>query len=186
MEKRDSASYLLTDSDIKQLAGPDSTVMSYPDLYEYKNIESLMRERGPKVLILYLTDKNEKERSLTGHWVVLTPGSRDSGVCFFDSYAYMPDSELNFNKSKAKRIFLNQDKKYLTQLLYDYSRRGGVVEYNEMKFQERGDGVATCGRHAGLRAKFYHIPLPEYQMMWRPIKDKDQAAVFISNEILDW
>lgn len=170
----------LTGDDMKKLAGPDSLILSYPELYKYKTIEQLFSNGINKIIILYLQTPN------SGHWCCLT--LNNNIVTFFDPYNLMPDSELKFNKQILNKE-LNQEHTYLTKLLLDFAIKGGTVEYNEMRFQKLSNGVSTCGRHAGLRARYYQIPLNKYQKIFKDLKkegyDLDKVSIFISDYLLN-
>lgn len=170
---------LLDGEEMQRLAGRDALILSYPDLYKYNSIEDLFRNYN-KIIILYLQTPN------SGHWCCLSKYGKI--VTFFDPYALMPDSEIKWN-SKEKQQALNQEENYLTRLLYNFARKGGDVEYNEMRFQEKNPNINTCGRHAGIRAHFYQIPLEQYQQMFRELRNQginlDQASVVISDMLLN-
>ena len=173
---------LLNGDQIKKIAGDNSIILSYPELYKYKSIEDLFNNGINKIIILYLQEKHQN--SMMGHWCLLTKYLNSNKVCFYDPYGLMPDSQLKWN-DKEERIELNQEHNYLTRLLYNYSKNHGKVEYNEMKFQKRDPNINTCGRWAGIRAYFFNIPLETYQNMFKRIKNKgydlDEVSVFISD-----
>ena len=174
---------LLTGEDIKKLAGNGALILTYPELYKYKSIQQLFSQGIKKVVILYLQESTNTYQR--GHWCLLT--KNNNTVSFFDSYSYMPDSEIKWN-DKEKREELNQDTNYLTKLLYEFAKKGGKVEYNEMRFQKKGAERNTCGRHAGVRARFYEVPLKTYQKLFREVRkhgfDLDDFIVDVSNYLL--
>lgn len=180
-----SKNYLLTDDDVKHISGPGTIVINYPELYKYKSIEQLFAH-GPKVIILYLTDRDDVNRMFSGHWVALT--KYGNHVTHFDSYGLLPDSEIKFNKTASKRKRLNQNINYLTRLLYNYAKKGGVVEYNEYRFQKHGSSINTCGRHSALRARFYKTPLEDYQKAFINARKKganlDDLVTQITNQFI--
>lgn len=175
--------YLLDGNEISDVSGDNTLILSYPELYEYNSIEDLFSNGIEKVIILYLQDKNGN--NMNGHWVCLT--KYKNIVSFFDPYSYMPDSQIKWN-DKKQRLKLNQDENYLTKLLLDYANRGGIVEYNDMKFQKHDPNINTCGRHCAIRARFYEIPLKKYQNLFKEMKKKgfnlDELSVDLSNEIV--
>lgn len=172
---------LLDGNQLLKLAGNDAIIKSYPELYNYDSVEDLFSGGINKIIILYLNEKDGN--SMSGHWCLLT--KYKNIVDFFDPYGLMPDSEIDWN-SKEDRIKLNQNKRYLTKLLYNYD---GKVNYNEMRFQKKDKNINTCGRHTGLRAHFYKIPLTKYQNMFKKMREKgfdlDRLAVYISNMFLE-
>lgn len=175
---------LLNGDQIEELAGDGSRVLIYPELYKYKSIEELFSNGIKKNLILYLQDKQGNDYS--GHWVALT--KHNDIVTFMDPYGIIPDNQIDWNpKDKQKR--LNQDENYLTRLLHDYSRRGGIVEYNEMRFQKRGSNINTCGRHAGIWSRFHEVPLVIYQNMFKKLRENghnlDEVSVELSDPLIN-
>lgn len=187
-EDKTSPAYLLTDEDILQLAGNNAKILEYPDLYDYSKIEDIFKDGTEKLILLYLADKTPY--SSTGHWVCVLPQKNGKVMSFFCPYGIMPDSSIEWTKSKEKRQYLNQDEMYLTKLLLDFANRGGSVEYNEKRLQEKDDDVSTCGRHVGLRCLFNKIPLKQYQnVMMKQKKDgwnTDDLVTELSNDILGW
>lgn len=158
-KKEDNKEYLLNDEDVLKIAGNGSIVMSYPELYKYNSIDELFNSGVTKILLLYLTDKDDKNMDYTGHWCALVKPrtyalrpTKYNHILFFDSYGLLPDSEIKFNKNVSKRRHLNQNHNYLTKLLYDFSKMGNVVEYNEYRFQAKGSNINTCGRWASFFA----------------------------------
>lgn len=175
--------YLLTGEDMTDLAGHDTKIMSYTDLYNHKDIESLFDDGHDNIIVLYVQDKSGN--SISGHWVCLN--KYPNMISFFDPYGLMPDSQLDFN-SKKKKEELNLKHRYLNDLLLDYTERGGKVEFNEMRFQKKDKKIATCGRHVGIRCHFSEIPLKRYQNIFKKMRDKgfdlDEVAVDLSNAIV--
>lgn len=177
--------YALSNEDVQKIAGDDTKVINYPDLYQYKSIEQLFNNTQ-KVIILYLTDVDHQDQSYFGHWVALT--IRENHIVFFDSYGYMPDSEIKFNKSQQKREELNQTSNYLTKLLYEYCLKGKIVEYNQYKFQKKGGRIATCGRWASIQTRFKNIPLDTFQKVFITLRKNghnlDDVVTDLTNNFL--
>ncbi len=172
-------SYELSNHDIKKIAGPKSKIMTYPQVMQHDTLDSMFGT-ADKVIILYLNDATGN--SYQGHWCLVS--RYDGKVSFWDPYGLLPDSQLNFN-SKAKQKELTQTYNHLTRLLYD-SRT--PVEYNEMRVQKKTKGINTCGRHVGLRAKYYKIPLKEYQKKLKEMRKNghnlDDLAVQLTYPII--
>ena len=89
-----------------------------------------------------------------------------------------------YNKSFRKKT--HQDHRYLTKLLYKFSLNPkNEVHYNELRTQKLSNNINTCGRHVLLRGYFYHIPLEQWQSIWKQLKDKgydlDELAVQLSD-----
>lgn len=176
---------LLDGGQLKTLAGDNSIILSYPELYKYDSIESLFSNGIKKVVILYLQEKNGN--NMRGHWCLLT--KHKNKVSFFDPYSLMPDSQLKWN-TKEEKEELDQDERHLTKLLLDFAEKGGNVEYNEVRFQKKHPMINTCGRHVGVRARFYDIPLTKYQRLFKVTKKNtgmtyDEIIVNLSDYLLN-
>lgn len=185
-EDRTSEKYLLTGEDIKKLAGPGTLLMEYPELKRYGSIDELFSKGVKNVILLYLADKTPY--SATGHWVCLT--KRGSTIEFFCPYGLMPDTAINWNKSKAKKQSLDQDENTLSRLLDHFSKRGGKVEYNERQLQSRDPNIATCGRYVGTRCRFNKLSTKEFQDTLLQHRkdgvDLDELITGLSNKLLGW
>lgn len=174
---------LLNGEEMKRIA--DCEILSYPELYNYKSIPQLFENnKNGVIMILYL--QNKTANSMVGHWCLL---SKRGNICeFFDPYSLMPDSQLKWNDTE-KNEALGQDSNYLTKLLYDFSKKGGIIEFNNMRFQKKNKFINTCGRHVALRAKFYEIPLKKYQNLFKKLRKKgynlDELSVLLTNQLLN-
>lgn len=171
--------YELSDGDIKAIAGAGTKIMTYPQIMQHDTLESMFGKAN-KVVILYLNEQNGN--SYQGHWCLIT--RHNGNVVFFDSYGLMPDEQLKFH-SKSRQRELGQTHNHLTRLLAESPL---PVEYNEMKFQKKIRGVNTCGRHVGLRAKFYQVPLVTYQKLFKNLAKSginlDMASVELTDPII--
>lgn len=126
----------LSTSDVYELMGGKTKILTYPLLKQYTNINSLLNPYD-NCIILYLT----KEKF--GHYCCVA--KRNGKICFFDSYGgnKKPDEQLD-SINPHFRLKSNQDYPYLTKLLYEAKE---PVEYNEYQYQAKGPSIATCGRH---------------------------------------
>ena len=174
---------LLDGNEVDRIAN-GCDIIDYPNLKDYNSIEDLMGDKD-KVILLYLNEKDGN--TLSGHWCALTRYDNREKVCFFDSYGIMPDNQLKWHPEE-KRIELEQTEPLLTRLLSDYADRGGHVEYNDMRYQDRDDDIATCGRHTALRCRFKEIPLETYNKMFKAARKKgadlDKLSVHLTEPLL--
>lgn len=173
---------LLSDKEVKRLAGPGTKLMLYPQLRDYNNISEAFG-KDKKIIILYVNEKSGD--SIVGHWCALS--RRGDIVEFDDSYGKEVDAHLD-NFSKDMRIQTGQESNYLTRLLYDYVQGGGRVEYGEKQLQNKSMSIATCGRWCGIRLRFHDIPIDEYQAIWKGVKDKgfnlDEVVTKLTDKLL--
>ena len=180
---------LLSDTDILSVLGTkDTRVVPYSEIHQYKTLDDLFGKDN-RLIILYISSVNGSNTS--GHWTSLSRIHRNGKniIEFNDSYSNKPDQALDFIPKSIKKQ-TNQNRNYLTKLLYDYSLiPGNEIHYNELKMQKVGSGISTCGRHQLNRLYFFRIPLEKYQKLFEQLKNKgfdlDQASVYISNYLMD-
>ena len=129
------------------------------------NLEDLIWRNG--LVILYPV-----KNSNSGHWCCLF--KRSNNIFFFDSYGYIPDDQLNFcdQLSKDKQYLVDPENyRRLTEMLYDFSLKGGEVDYNPYTFQadtyKDGTYVKTCGYHCIARLLLSKLDTDEYYNLMR-------------------
>lgn len=174
-----STSTMLTDKQVKRIAGKGSKIITYPQLKKYKSIEQLFGKNN-KIIILYVHD--ETPTDLTGHWDALI--KHPNSIEFFDSYSFQPDDILNL-KSNEDRKDTKQEHNFLSKLLYESKK---PVEYNEFQYQDTNDDINTCGAHTAIRCRFSDIPLTQYQEIFNILKshdiDTDKLVIALSKLFL--
>ncbi len=55
---------------------------------------------------------------------------------------FEPDAEQDLIMDEFRKMS-NQDKPYLSELIYQSGKR---VQFNNFRFQKQREGIATCGR----------------------------------------
>ena len=169
----------LSDADIRHALGNGTLILSYNELAKYKSVEDILRNHH-SAIILYI---NQGDNS--GHWTCLI--KHPDRVEFFDSYGGnmngRPDAEFQFIDKEQRKINY-RGAPYLSKLLYDYAKRGGVVEYNHHQLQKEGAGIATCGRHCIVRIKTKHLPLNTYASMIKRFNNIDKVVVDLTKSII--
>lgn len=163
----------LSDKEMLQLVDNKANLLTYPELTEYNDIYEAM---GPnKALILLFMTRNNY-----GHWVCLF--ERDNGdIEFFDSYAYIPDEELEFVPQNFREVS-GQDYPHLTALLY---QSGARIIYNDERLQKQVKDVATCGRHVTCRLIFRKLTLQQYLDLFKHTNglSPDDIVTFLTSFI---
>src|SRR5579872_1188360 len=154
--KKLKAKYL-SGNELLKIIKKKARIVSYPDIIKYKSLDQLLGKHKA-VIILYEIEPN------IGHWVTLFKTKK--GIEFFDPYGYMIDDELTFIPKKF-RDKSNQDKRYLTRLIYESKY---PVEYNHTHLQSDNTDVATCGRHIVTRLLFRKVPLKDYVKLMKAYK----------------
>jgi len=180
---------LLSDKEVLRLAGNGAKVVLYPDIAKYDDIDDLFGNYN-KILLLYVNQTDSQ--SITGHWVCLLRNRRNGKLIYevSDSYGKEIDGHLD-NFPKEYRDSLGQSKNFLTRLLYKKLKNSNnsEVHYNQIGLQNKKPNIATCGRFAGVRARFSDIPLEKYQQYFRELRNKgydlDKVIVNISNKLLN-
>ena len=167
----------LSNTDIKRKLGGQVRIMSYRDIYKYKDIDSMLGKYGA-VALLYET----KERY--GHWVAIfktfDPKSGEPIISFFDPYSIPVDHELDFIDDDFK-IENNVVYPYLSELLYKSPYQ---IEYNEHKLQKFKPGINTCGRWVIARLLFRNLPLDEFNELFASdnyITSDELVTIFTEN-----
>ncbi len=133
-------SYALSIDEMNNLMGGRASILTYPDLDNFNNIDEVLGGCGMAIL-LYLVDENK------GHYACIFRRSKNI-LEFFDSYGIYPDDELDFN-SDAHNNSLDQELPFLKRLIKksNYDK----IIWNEIPVQRRVAEIATCGRHCAFR-----------------------------------
>lgn len=176
----------LSDADIRRALGNGTLILSYNELAKYKSVEDILRNHH-SAIILYINQGDN-----CGHWTCLIKHPDRSGsiidrVEFFDPYGGSqlgrPDAEFQFIDKEQRKINY-RGAPYLSKLLYDYAKKGGIVEYNHHQLQKEGAGIATCGRHCIVRIKTKHLPLNTYASMIKRFNNIDKVVVDLTKSII--
>lgn len=155
----------LSGEDVLNLCGKRANLLTYPELAKLDNIDQLLGKYRAAI-ILYLTSENY------GHWVCLFQQDKKT-LCFFDSYALMPDDELKFTQINF-RLSHNQYYPHLTYLLYN---SGYDVDYNSYKLQSDKKDTTTCGRWVGARLAMRRLTNDEFAKLFLNSKSKPDELV---------
>ncbi len=139
--------------DILTICDDKTKIITYPQLYEYNDIDEVLYPHDC-VVLLYETKPSY------GHWVCLIKHT-DKGkpfIEFFDSYAMPVDEQLKYiDKNFRKQN--NEDKPILTEMLLNSGYR---IMYNDVPLQKTYEDVSSCGRHVAFRIVMRHIRLGKY------------------------
>ncbi len=184
--------YSLSVKDIVRLScAISSKEDDIPVVIDYKelgqDIDDVFRESN-KVIMLFVL-REDKSQTL-GHWIgLLRSRERDKDERnefhfhyeFFDPYGLKPDEEFKW-LGREEAANLNQIRGHLVRLLYDKSKQGCTILYNEHPFQKQGKNVATCGRWVGFRMMMSSIQLPKFIKLFN--KWNDQLITSLTNILL--
>lgn len=180
---------LLSDKEVKKLAGRGTKIIIYPELKNMTDIDQVFGNSN-KVILLYVNEQDPA--SITGHWVALLRTRRNGKTHYevSDSYGKEIDAHLD-DFPQGYRNSLDQEYNFLSRLLYNKKvvDPNSVVEFNEIPLQATKDNVSTCGRWSALRAYFNKIPLEDWQKVWTDLKHSgnniDSLIVKLSDQILN-
>lgn len=163
----------LSDSDIYNLLHNKTKVLLYNEIKKYPTVEKLLGRYG-NCVILYPASSTHQ-----GHWTCLFYGVDDNGkrnVEFFDSYGLSIDLEKEFSHVKQPP--------YLSMLLLKAADKY-PIEFNDHKFQQKGNHINTCGRHCVVRLMNRHMPLKQYIKKFRstPSMSSDRLVTKITTDM---
>lgn len=139
--------------DILTICDHKTKIITYPQLYNFRNIDDLLKPYGC-VVILYETKPSY------GHWVCLLKHNNNGKpyLEFFDSYGMQFDEQLKFIPKKFRKEN-NEEYPKLTDMLI---KSKYPVRYNDRQLQQLYDDVSSCGRHVAFRIVMKDIKLGQY------------------------
>jgi hypothetical protein len=144
----------LSNYDIMDLLNNKVKIVLYPNLHKYKSIDELLSPFGI-VILLYEAKKNY------GHWTAII--KTNNAIEFFNSYggdnSGLPDATLDMIDPEF-RVISNQIFPYLTKLMYNSPYQ---LNYNEFRFQKKGQSIRTCGRHCVIRCLCKNMDIYKYK-----------------------
>lgn len=152
----------LSNREILDFLGGMTNIVIYDKMHKFNTIFDLFKNFDTCV-ILYLS------KPKYGHWTLLI--NHGDYIEFFDSYGgekNEPDTQLDYIDPEIKKKS-NEDFPYLTKLLYESEL---PIEYNNHKFQMKGNGIATCGRHVISRILFKDLHIDEYYDFMNHLKNE--------------
>ncbi len=158
----------LSGSEVLEPFGDKLSLILYERLYDYNSLPEVMQGKDG-VVILYQYTKYQ------GHFCLLMK-REDNKYEWFDSLGYQPDYELKY--------FPYDKEPQLSNLMRRYTSSGGVVNYNNYKFQRDTDGVSTCGRWCICRYAFKEMSLAEFTQFIKSADMKYDRLVTIMTLII--
>lgn len=166
----------LSDKEVKKLVNGKASIILYPNLVHYKNIDEVL---GPHKAAFILFCAKVKPNKY-GHWCALF--QVDDGVLeFFNPYGGYPDDSLKYIPMNVRKTS-NQFHTHLSNLLY---KSPYELTYNEFPFQDKNPNIKTCGRHTSVRLAFRNMDLYEYKNFLDQLKkltglSYDQVVTLLS------
>jgi hypothetical protein len=162
----------LSNYEISAALNNEVRVIKYEDLPYFHNIAELLFPYGCCVI-------NYPIEVDTGHWVAVfysKNSQRRKIVEFFDPYGMFPDDEFLFSKSNKTNPH------YLAQILLTSPY---PIEYNEIDYQKKMNGVDTCGRHVINRLLHRNLTMKKYNSTFGPASghDPDTLVTYLTEGI---
>lgn len=154
--------------DILTVTDNKTKIITYPELYSFKNIDEVLKPFG-SVVILYETKPSY------GHWVCLL--KHGNKIEFFDPYGLFIDDQLDFiNQNFRKQN--KEDYPILSDMLFKSKYN---IVYNKGKLQKYSDDISSCGRHVAFRIVMGDVPLNEYGKLLTHNKyDPDMIVTYLT------
>lgn len=154
--------------DILTLCDNKTRIITYPELYNFKNIDDVLEPYG-NVVILYETSKGY------GHWICVI--KHNDKIEFFDPYGLPCDDQLEFISKKFRKEN-NENFPILSKMLYE---SGYKIVYNSEQLQKYSDDISSCGRHVSFRIIMKNVPLNEYGALLKRNKyDPDTIVTYLT------
>lgn len=140
----------LSNKDIMSLLHGKASIVLYPKLYRYDNIDMVLGPYDACVLLF-------EAKPNYGHWVCLFKINNHT-LEFFNPYGGFPDDSLeyipeNFRERSYQKFPI------LSELLLVCPYE---LTYNEHQFQQKTKDIKTCGRHCVVRLLHRNLSLEEY------------------------
>lgn len=151
----------LSDKNLFDLLDGQNSLVLYPNLPNYANIDEVLGPNGMCIL-LFEAKKNY------GHWCCLWKLDEET-VSFFNPYGGYPDDSLDFIPAHFAKEN-NEDKPYLSMLL---DKSPYKLTYNEHAYQKMANDIKTCGRHCTVR-------------LWCRMMDDDEYYDYIMHFLYEY
>lgn len=145
----------LSNSDLSELVQGKANIVIYSQIFDYKTIDELLYPYDC-CFLLYET------RPKWGHWCVIFKRTPNN-IEFFDPYGTFIDDQLDFINKNFRKIS-KQSYPYLTYLLYNSPYK---IEYNQYKFQKKGNNIKTCGRWCVCRLWYKYLSLEKFRKLFK-------------------
>lgn len=151
--------YPLGDDDIRQILGDNISILTYPELSKYNDIDDILDDQNRVVILFLTTDK------YTGHWLCIHKDDNEA-YHYFDPYGTGVENNKKW-LSYDKLVELNQSKPLMMNILKKSHLTGikNKVYYNTYDFQDDKMGINTCGRHICTRLLYKDMDLNDYYDM---------------------
>ena len=141
-------------------------VINYLDLNKFNQIEDVCGTTG---VILY-TPISEKMR---GHYSTLWMSDDFTKLNYWCSYGYNLSSTIS--KSDYMLSTPIKDEEFLTNLVRDFIKRGGLFIVNHEKYQSLNKDVSTCGRYSMIRLMKKDLSHDEFKS-WFKLKKQPNIS----------
>jgi len=157
-------------NDILTICDNKTKILTYPQLYEYKDIDGVLSPYD-SVVMLYETKPSY------GHWVALLKHPEHNKIEFFDPYGLFIDDQLTFINSEFRKEN-NEQYPILSKMLHDSPYD---IVYNNLQLQKYSSDISSCGRHVAFRICMKDTPLDEYgALLTHNYYDPDTIVTYLT------
>lgn len=150
----------LSNTDLIKMLDKKATVVIYPDLIDYKDIDEVLGKYGACFLLFEAKPKY-------GHWVCLFKRNENT-IEFFNSYGGWPDDSLNHIPMHFREIS-NQLYPMLSLLILNSPYN---LEYNEFQFQKVNKNIKSCGRWCVVRLLLRDLDIYQFNELINLMKNE--------------
>jgi hypothetical protein len=150
---KDYEDIALSDKQLRRLVHGKASIILYPNLVHYKNIDEVLGPHGACFLLF------EAKRHY-GHWTLLFKTINNT-IEFFNPYGGFPDDSLDYIPMHYRKKS-NQFHTHLSELLH---KSPYELEYNEFQFQKKNRNTKTCGRWCAVRLLMRYMTLYQFKEM---------------------
>jgi hypothetical protein len=143
--------------------GDACKVITYDDIAKAHKLSDILNEKHPYAIVLVM---DKKKGGSVGHYVAIWLQEKD--VYFFDAYAHRVKALLE--------LMGNTDA--LIRLVH---AAGRTLVPNKKQFQEYGEKISTCGRHAAVRLRLAEWDHQRYaRFMKSSLLNPDQIVTLLT------
>lgn len=150
-----------------QLAPKWCRVVKYDALASAKNLKEALKGKDCLIILYNVHSNKRKVLNIAGHFVVINARSKKQPIEYFSSSGWTVSQELAATHS---------DPNIFKRLL----PRNFI--YNSTKFESSGD-INTCWRWCLARCVLAHIPLKDFQKLFRQrvmLRNMDDTIVLMT------
>jgi hypothetical protein len=145
----------LSGREIMEALNNETKIIKYSDMWKYDNINEVLHPFNNAVILYQV-------RPDFGHWVCIIK-HKNNTLEYFDPYGFSIDHPIKY----IKQPFRKQSRQDFPQLIRLFLNSPYNIQINHKKIQTFDKKTSTCGRHIIMRLTLKHVPLKEYQKIFK-------------------